>query len=709
MTIQEIIDAILSIFKQKNTKQIYFINPNPSGGTPLTDAVIKDIADKKVTDVAIRTIQSDQDWAIYYKNILKYKEKFAKYGITTQAWVWNDFNEVGMQFLADNGIPVIKDIETYSMENEVPEIKRDYAICKGKVDYVVCVKAEGWDGGQLYTTIAQYCTKIMPMLYTGDYLQTNAGLSNFVKSWNEKLPNKIWPCLETYESDANPVPKSDMDFINEIYAVMNYCDGVAYFRYGSNVSTFKGLISETIPDDVDDDETTTSGTEITVNKLLEVASDVAEYVQVNQAEPQWIAIGDKGIGPNRYTTMICQLVYNLVSNDTGDIKIPETGSAKSPTGGTTEGQLPKEDYSASAKGLVNYVATNKRLPNYLPSAIGQLSRFNVIDMYSRIAKYYKDQGQLPNFVYAKSVGTSVDTTITNESMFTVATTVSEYIQSNSREPSSFSVGNNSVSANQYAVMICQFVYNLGKGSSDTIKIPILEGASNPVGGISSGQITKDNYLDAAKRLIDYVVSNSKMPNYLTTTAGQFSRYNIIDMYSRIAKFYKENSNQMASFAYVSRTSGSSNTEETSDIPNDIRKYLNETANCQVTNSSIKSLASSLKTGSAIFNYIRDIMTYSYYYNTRKGAVKSISDKVANCCDQTHAVIAIARAAGIPARYVHSYCRFSSGWYGHVYAEFYINGKWVVGDTINKNNSLGNITNWNTSTVTVYNRYLELPF
>ena len=74
------------------------------------------------------------------------------------------------------------------------------------------------------------------------------------------------------------------------------------------------------------------------------------------------------------------------------------------------------------------------------------------------------------------------------------------------------------------------------------------------------------------------------------------------------------------------------------------------------------------------------------------------------------MIALARSAGIPARYVHGYCKFSSGTiYGHVWAQLYINGKWYDADGISIRNSLGEINNWDKNKSTIEGTYAELPF
>ncbi len=132
-------------------------------------------------------------------------------------------------------------------------------------------------------------------------------------------------------------------------------------------------------------------------------------------------------------------------------------------------------------------------------------------------------------------------------------------------------------------------------------------------------------------------------------------------------------------------------------------------------SSVAALAKSLKgstvaiTAVNLFNWVRDNIGYSFYYNTKYGAAGTLTHMTGNCCDTANLLVALARADGITARYVHGYCNFSSGWYGHVWAQLYVNGKWYTADATSYSNSLGVIKNWNTATYKLYGVYNTLPF
>ncbi len=150
----------------------------------------------------------------------------------------------------------------------------------------------------------------------------------------------------------------------------------------------------------------------------------------------------------------------------------------------------------------------------------------------------------------------------------------------------------------------------------------------------------------------------------------------------------------------------------------LSSYLKSSSNCQVGNSKIKSLVKSLTSGltsdydkaNAIFNYVRDHVSYSFYYDTKYGAVGTLDAKKGNCVDHSHLLVAMFRTAGLAARYVHGTCRFSSGSsYGHVWAQVLIGDNWVCADATSYRNSLGQIVNWNTNSYSLHATYASLPF
>ena len=147
-------------------------------------------------------------------------------------------------------------------------------------------------------------------------------------------------------------------------------------------------------------------------------------------------------------------------------------------------------------------------------------------------------------------------------------------------------------------------------------------------------------------------------------------------------------------------------------------YLEATKNCQVNNSAIKSLVTKLTKGltsqkakaSAIYNYVRDHISYSFYYNTKYGAVGTLNAKTGNCVDHSHLLAAMFRTAGLATRYAHGTCTFSSGGtYGHVWTQVLIGDTWTVADATSTRNSLGKVVNWNANSYSLKGYYAGISF
>ena len=150
----------------------------------------------------------------------------------------------------------------------------------------------------------------------------------------------------------------------------------------------------------------------------------------------------------------------------------------------------------------------------------------------------------------------------------------------------------------------------------------------------------------------------------------------------------------------------------------VSKYLYGGGYAKITKS-IRNLAkkitskytTKLEKATAIFNYVRDNLDYSYYANSRKGAAKTLKTKRGNCCDHANLIVALCRASKIPARYSHAKgCRFKSGLVtGHVWAQIYVDGRWYSADGTSYRNSLGHIRNWNVKNYHSYHSYRNIPF
>lgn len=328
-----------------------------------------------------------------------------------------------------------------------------------------------------------------------------------------------------------------------------------------------------------------------------------------------------------------------------------------------------------------------------------------------------------------NLGTSNSTTVTVTKVTKIslsnvlagANSLKTYFAKNNKIPTTVSAGGITFTTPEFFYLMCQAIEELGSSKKNDLSIIYgVSEPSSPSGDDISKDLTKANYIKLAKNVADYIEKNEKAPNYGSSAIGKIIYSEMVDSFSRILAFYKSNNRLPSYVTYTtSSTSSQSGTglnEKNTDT--NLAKYLKSTTNCQVDNAAIKKIVDSLTEGlssdsakaKAIFNYVRDTLSYSFYYNTKYGAVGTLSAKTGNCVDHTHLLVAMFRTADIPARYVHGKCTFSSGsTYGHVWAQVLIDGKWTIADATSSRNSLGSVANWNTKTFSLNGIYVEIDF
>jgi hypothetical protein len=330
-----------------------------------------------------------------------------------------------------------------------------------------------------------------------------------------------------------------------------------------------------------------------------------------------------------------------------------------------------------------------------------------------------------NFAAAGTVKSTAPVTVTITNVNKVAAKLVTYVKATHKLPTYVVVSGHNLTLSQFLYLLTVDIIKVNSNSKTsitikTVKTPILSVSET----FKNGSILKTNYINLAKNVYNYINLHGTAPVTATSSLGLIRYETLIYSFSKILGYYDTNTKLPA---YVSLQRGMVKTPTVSTsaankttvvIPAAIKPYLDPTNNCQSNSTIIKSCAASITNGLttqmdkavAIFNWVRDNIDYSFYYNTKYGAVGTLSSRTANCVDTSHLMIALMRASGIPAEYEHVYAQFTSGnWYGHVIALVYINGVWYKADGTSSKNQFGVVKNWNTTSATIYGTYKELPF
>lgn len=308
------------------------------------------------------------------------------------------------------------------------------------------------------------------------------------------------------------------------------------------------------------------------------------------------------------------------------------------------------------------------------------------------------------------------TYIDTDQIISAASRVKTFIETNNRLPNYVTILDYKVTMPQYLQLVTEDLSQIKTNSQSSVGLLSVNSPLNTQEDALKGSIAQSEYLELAENISSSIEHCNTAPGYVNSSLGNIQFESLVYMYSKIMNYFNTYK-KLPNTESVTPWSTFNLSLNSIAVEDDLTAYLLPTKNCQSDNPTIISLAQSITAdltstydkANAIFNWVRDNTTYSYYYNTKKGAVKTLNSLSGNCVDQTHLLIALSRAAGIPARYRHGTCTFSDGKFGHVWAQLYVNGIWYVADTISNKNTLGVINNWNTKTYKLKGTYAELPF
>lgn len=280
---------------------------------------------------------------------------------------------------------------------------------------------------------------------------------------------------------------------------------------------------------------------------------------------------------------------------------------------------------------------------------------------------------------------SIDSIIKGASYFI------DYYAENDEYPDYIVVSEGKYSIEQFFYLMSKAIGQIDASNFNPVTLIDFGGPSSTIGDAVNGDLSKTQYLDVARRVANYIDSNAWIPNYASSDLGRIGYYDLVGAFASILDDYADDG-ALPSSVHIEHKSPS--TKSIADLSKDLIKGLT-TARAQAT---------------ALYNYVRDYIDYEFYYDTQKGAEGTLIAGSGNCCDQAQLLVAMGRSVGLTVRFATGYCTFSSGsTYGHVWAQFLIDGTWINADPTSTRNSFGVINNWDTSSYTDRGVFDVLPY
>ena len=467
----------------------------------------------------------------------------------------------------------------------------------------------------------------------------------------------------------------------------------------------------------------------TVNKktLAKTSTSFMNYVEKNGKFPK-VKISNKNYSNTEYLYLMTKAVENN-SNSKIEIKRNLVKKYKNINSKSAKGTLNKTEYVKIAGKTRKFIDKNKRSPNWVSSSKGNIPYNQLIFSYSKCLDFYNKNNRLPNSIKLddldldkinSKLNKNKNKTAANNSAKTSKQTANKTVNKASNKTTSTIVKTNARKTQNSTTNTAS-----NKEDNSLKNSSLVEKTLNSIHNILNNILDR---LDPSKYQVDVTKSdesNLKLNNSkINVDITGKSTVNVKVSAKNATKATTKKTTASTAKANATKTSISKTKTKTlsstkASISETLKKYLASSKNCQVKNKAIQDLAKTLTSklksdyekGKKLFTWVRDNIQYKKYRNTRRGAVKTLQTKKGNCVDQSHLLIALSRASGIPARYVKGgNCKFTNGYVsGHIWTQMYINKKWVVADTTSHRNTLGNIRNWNTKNYKLYGQFSSINF
>lgn len=174
----------------------------------------------------------------------------------------------------------------------------------------------------------------------------------------------------------------------------------------------------------------------------------------------------------------------------------------------------------------------------------------------------------------------------------------------------------------------------------------IETATKPTGDHISNQIYKTDYIDMAKRLVQYVETYYQLPKYITWKKQKVTVKDYTYMFARILVYYNTHG-ELPKYANVNSKAYTKPTESDNEVYTYFKKVFGDFGN--TIDGALSKIAGN---------------GYGYYYDDQYSNRQSI-DRMAkgygvNCTDSAQVFYNIAKALGYQVRCVHVKCQGGDG-------------------------------------------------
>jgi hypothetical protein len=290
-------------------------------------------------------------------------------------------------------------------------------------------------------------------------------------------------------------------------------------------------------------------------QVINAAVYTKKYIESYKKLPKTVTIGNRAINTAQLlhlmtisTVQINNKNYNLIPLQRDTLPANTREELKSST-------ISKAEYVDFAKRIDIHMDSNYQAPAYGIIGPGKVSFQSQIYLYSRVLTSYNQSKALPSTVKVNSwsknnIPINYSTKgFTARQIASAAVYMKNYYAKNQTYPTSISIGTTKVSQSQFLYLMSVAITKINNKDNNLIYIKDVSMPSNSQEQISTGYLTKAEYIDFVSRIKVHIEKNSRAPNYGMVGLGKMGFENMLMMSARILNGYIT-SNELPYRVYV---------------------------------------------------------------------------------------------------------------------------------------------------------------
>ena len=136
-----------------------------------------------------------------------------------------------------------------------------------------------------------------------------------------------------------------------------------------------------------------------------------------------------------------------------------------------------------------------------------------------------------------STNNNPSTTLTLKQIASASYSIKAFTDKYNRLPNYVTIGSDKYSMSKFLYLASKATIQISNGSTSSITSINVNSASGSTGTYTSGNITKSEFVTMANKIVSFINSYGRAPNYVTCSLGKISYNSVIYMFAKIMNFY----------------------------------------------------------------------------------------------------------------------------------------------------------------------------